>query len=463
MKRLPLFLVLICLYATKLVGQNIYLPQQALADMLMRNEFFEARKQRKLCGDTLDKSLELCYAFKMHGYLNRPDSSAIYLERLLKEYPDFLADRYSKVYFMNELLNLYAEMGKYSKKLEVYNIAEQIISPYLLTNDSIWATQQLIAISRLRREDEEKLDIPQMVVTNLSKKKEVSITFTEEPVLTGVVECNGLSMKTWIDTGWGNAVFMTKSIADSCKVEDLPLSGDSIFVNGVLTCARRALVDSLRIGSILFTHVPAVVVYNDFAALVPKNTLSDEKQQRYDSIMKSTGLIIGLPLLRRLGSIQFNWNKRKIKMKLPADVAANKEDTPTMFIGDMNLLYTQISLNTLEYTGIVDTGAPNTCIDITKQYYENHKVNLPVDETVKEKSLNWGGMSHISVVNYRPILHPTVFFDSKEVKLKEEDVTARQNIPYGGTENNGLFGYQFLKRLGKKVKLDFVNMQIMAE
>lgn len=461
MKRLSLLFMCVCL-SVNMAGQDIYSQQQALADMLSRNEFFEARKQRKLCGDTLDKSLELCYAFKMHGYLNRPDSSAIYLERLLKEYPDFFGNRESKMYFANRLLDLYSDIGNYRKQLRAYDTVEEIVKSYLSGEDSIGARQHLKVISRLRQIPKARMGIPQMAVTNLSKKKEVSITFTEEPVLTSIIECNGLSMKTWIDTGCGYAVFMTKSIADSCKVEDLPLSGDSIYVNGTLTCAHRALVDSLRIGSILFTHVPAIVVYNDFVALSPKNTLSDEKQQKYNSIMNSTGLVIGLPLLRRLGSIQFNWNKRKIKMKLPADVAVN-EDAPNMFIGDMNLLYTQLFLNALEYTGIVDTGAPNTCIDITKQYYENHKENLPVDETVKEKSTNLGGFTRISVVNYRPILHPTVLFDSKEVKLKEEDVIAWQNTPYGGTENNGLFGYQFLKRLGKKVKLDFVNMQIMAE
>ena len=462
MRRLPLFLVLICLYATKLIGQDIYPPQQALADMLSRNEFFEARKQRKLCGDTLDKSLELCYAFKMHGYLNRPDSSAIYLERLLKEYPDFFGDRYSKVYFMNELLNLYAEMGKYSKKLEVYNIAEQIISPYLLTNDSIWATQQLIAISRLRREDEEKLDIPQMTVTNLSKKKETTLTFTEEPILASVIEYNGVSVKTWIDTGWGNTVFMTKAIADKCKVKELPSLEDNICVNGVSVRGYQALIDSLKIGAIQFAHVPAIVVHGDFSSFAPDSVLSETSQLEYDSVMNSAGVVVGLPLLKRLGSIQLDWHKKKITMKLPCDVRYSMEE-PTMFMLNKGL-YTCVNINAVDCTGLIDTGAPRDCIELTKKYYDANRVNLLVNGIQKEKSKDRRGMAQVaSSLKYRPILNPKVTFNSKKVKLKIDDVIAWQEDTALSGIKDGLIGCQFLKRLGSKVKLDFVNMQIMAE
>lgn len=461
MKRLPLLLMFVCLYATNIVGQDIYSQQQALADMLSRNEFFKARKQRQLCGDSIDKSLELCYAFKMHGYLNRPDSSAIYLEKILKEYPDFFGDRYSKMYFINELLNMYAEMGNYSKMSDAYDIAELVIKPYLLTNDSTWAKQQLMAISQLRCEYKEKLDIPQMTVTNLSKKKETSITFTEEPVLTSVIECNGLPIKTWIDTGWGNAVFMTKTISDKCKVKKLPSLEDSITVNGVLVRAHRALVDSLKIGSILFDHVPAIVIHGDLASFAPDNALSEKHQHKYDSIMNSTEFIVGISLLRRLGSIQFDWHKKKIKMKLASDIAFNKKE-PNMFIEGQKL-YTQIFINSINYIGWIDTGALETCIELTKEYYDTNQIKLPINETEKEKCMGRGGMARITTIKYRPILNPEVIFNLKTVKLTNEDVIAWQRKTATIGSQNGLIGNLFFKRLGSKVKFDFVNMQIVAD
>lgn len=60
-----------------------------------------------------------------------------------------------------------------------------------MTNDSIWAKQQLIAISQLRCETKQDWEYPRMTVTNLSKKKEDAIIFSEEPILTSVIECNG--------------------------------------------------------------------------------------------------------------------------------------------------------------------------------------------------------------------------------------------------------------------------------
>lgn len=47
--------------------------------------------------------------------------------------------------------------------------------------------------------------------------------------------------------------------------------------------------------------------------------------------------------------------------------------------------------------------------------------------------------------------------------LKVDDVIAWQEDINLIGEKDGLIGCQFLKRLGTKVKFDFVNMQITAE
>lgn len=462
MKKLLLLFMLICLHVVNIVGQDVYSQQQELADMLMRDEFFKARKQRQLCGDSIDKSLKLCYAFKMHGYLNRPDSSAIYLERMLKDYPNFFTNRETKVYFINELFDLCAEMGNYSKMLDAYNIAEQITKPYLFSNDSIWAKQQLIAISQLRREVEGKLEIPQMKVTNLSKKKETSIAFTEEPILTSVIKCNGVTTKTWIDTGCEYAIFMTKAIADKCNIKDSSLSEDSLSINGARIRAHKALIDSLRIGSIQFSHIPAVIVHGDFASFAPNDILSEESQDEYDSIMNSTGFVIGLPILKKLGSILLDWDKKKIKIKLASDISRNKKEA-NMFLRGKSL-YTQLFINSVGCIGVIDTGALRTGLELTKEYYITNKTNLPIDETQKGKSKDIRSVALIEpALKYDILLNPQVVFGSKTIKLKINDVIAWQNETTTIKSKDGLIGYQFLKRLGSKVTFDFVNMRLTGK
>lgn len=462
MKKFISLLMFSSVFTVNIIGQDSYSQQEALAYMLSQDKFFEVRQQRKLCGDSIDEALELCYAYKMHGYLNRPDSSAVYLNRLLKEYPHFFGNRDSKVYFANKLLELYSDMGNYSKMLDAYDTVEGVIRLYLSGSDSIWAIQQLEAISQLRKIPQARRVIPQMTVTNLSLEKEVCVSFTEESILTSDIECNGIPLKTWIDTGWGNAVFMTKVIADSCKAREIPLSEDSIWVNDVLVRVHRALIDSLKIGSILFSHVPVIVVHDNFSSFVSDSIVSEEKLQKYNSIMNSTSCIIGLPLLNKLGSILFDWEQRTMKIKLAENIVSNETES-NIFIGKSNMLYTGIFINSLRFIGLVDTGAPKDCIVMTKSFYDANKEYLPINEVLKGKNVHIGRFMRIRTTKCKVILEPEVIFDSKVIRLGDEDVIAYQNISYPEIMSDGLVGCEFLKRLGKKVKIDFVNMQIAAD
>lgn len=63
---------------------------------------------------------------------------------------------------------------------------------------------------------------------------------------------------------------------------------------------------------------------------------------------------------------------------------------------------------------------------------------------------------------YRQVTTPKVVFDSKKLKLEDDDVIVWLEN-HSEKWKNGLIGYPFVKRLGTKVRFDFVNMRITAE
>ena len=63
---------------------------------------------------------------------------------------------------------------------------------------------------------------------------------------------------------------------------------------------------------------------------------------------------------------------------------------------------------------------------------------------------------------YRQVTTPKVVFDSKKLKLEDDDVIVWLEN-HSEKWKNGLIGYPFVKRLGTKVIFDFVNMRITAE
>lgn len=195
--------------------------------------------------------------------------------------------------------------------------------------------------------------LPKISVKNISKNKKATIDFIETPVVTTNIKLNGISCKTWIDTGGAGYLLMTKEMADRCNAKELISGIDSLDVNGKRIRGAHAWVDSIQIGSTIVTRVPAIVVYGDFSSFVPIDMLTEKEQNEYKSVMNTVGIIVGLPLLQKLGSIEFDWDKKVLNMTLtPEDSGGQKANMFTL----NNQLYICLDVNTTEFVGMVDIG-----------------------------------------------------------------------------------------------------------
>lgn len=465
MKRILLItsFVYCCIVTT--IAQNIN-HSQVLIDLLMRDECLQAWDYKKQHNDRIAKEAELFYRYKMSGFLNRSDSSAIYLEQIFDEFPTFMINESTKLSFLNVLIGLYNETENYEKLVETYNLAEQLIltAPFSNTGDT-WKEEQLVLLNNFRSEAKRKLITPKIEVIKYENGKNGEVDIQQEPFITTLAEYNGVCLRTVMDTGCGYHIFMNKIFADKCRFKQVPSSVDSLSFNGVLVRANMALVDSIRIGNVIFTDIPVFVIHDKYSLFLPDTTLTEEQRIKYDSIMSCYDAVVGLPLLKKLGSVEFDWNRNKMSLKTKPEISIVERE-PNMYTVN-GVLYTHLSINNIDYTGVVDTGSANTCIVLNQQFYENNYNSLPIEEAIKEKKETVGGIAVAVQSKTKFLLKPKVVFDSKVMKLKNDDVAVawfdNNNALSLPILNSGGMGDLFVKRLGQKVKFDFVNMRIETE
>lgn len=450
-----------CISVTK--GQDVNCSQ-VLINLLMHDDCFQARDYIQQHDDSIVEEVKLFYDYKMNGFLNRPDSAAIYLEQIFEKYPSFMMDDATKLGFFNNLIGLYNETENYIKLVETYDRIEQFILTESFSANSRWKEEQLALLDDFRLEAQKKLHAPKIKVARCGSDNYVAVSIQKEPFITTLAECNGISLKTVVDTGFPSYLFVSKANADKCQFREISSSTDSLPINGVMARANWALADSIRIGNILFTNIPVFVLHDKYSSLLRNNTLSEEQIAKYDSLMSISDAIIGLPLLQKLGCVEFDWEKNQMNLKTKSETPWIKKE-PNMYIKDGSL-YTHLLINEIDYTGVLDTGA-NTFIELNQHFYENNSVNLPLDPNKgKEKSVTWG-ISVSTEAKTAYLLNPQVTFDSKIMELENSNVavvwldnTNALSIPI---HKSGGMGNLFIKRLGKKVKFDFVNMRIVAE
>lgn len=169
-------------------------PSNVLFRMLMYDEFMDAREYHQQHSEEIVECIELFYKYKMHGSLNRPDSSAYYLERFIKEYPDAVLGDYSKIMFFTSLVNTYGEYDNYPKVIETYNLFEKWLNTSTPSADSVWreGIQPQIIRQRNIMEQVVQANVPKMKIENISGRKSSSIDMQADLLVNVGLEYNGV-------------------------------------------------------------------------------------------------------------------------------------------------------------------------------------------------------------------------------------------------------------------------------
>ena len=357
MVRSCLWLVFLLLCKSVGFAQSVN-HSQNLVDMLMRGDCIRAWNYERQYRDSISKEAALFYQYRMNDLLNRPDSAAICLEQLLDKYPYFMRD--DKLSLLDALIGLYKETEDYKKAVETYNREEQLIRTGSFNDNKNLKTGLLALLDRLRKEAREKIGSSKTHITKISPR-ETSIKLMPSPFIMVPITCNGKKLRTIIDTGGeydllitGNDQRKRPKVASEIKS---PPTG-SIAFKGTTLDVAEVLMDSIVVGNVLLTNVPALVVHKPYSLLLQDALLARQEKIRCDSLMSSFDAIIGLPLLKKLGNIEIDWKKAELCIKTKAEVPL-KDEKPNMYILD-DILYTEICVNSIPCTGVADTGAAYT-------------------------------------------------------------------------------------------------------
>lgn len=458
MKRILLFSILICLGFIRLAAQD---HTQELFNLLMCNDFFKARIYQQKNKEQIDVEGDLFYKYRMSYFLNKLDSAAIYLDKFIVKYPDFLPNESEKLYLYNLLIDLYTDTGNYNKLVDTYNDVEQLLVNLNSNSDSIWKKDQLMALSYFRNEAKKKINSPSLEITKIEKKVE-SIDLYESAFITTIADFNGIPLKTVLDTGNDFYLFLSKRNADKCRFKEVLSQTDSIPLNGTMVRASYALVDSIKIGSVLFTNVPAFVLHDDFISLLPDSLLLDDNEKmQYNSFFESCDAIIGLSLLRQLGNICLDWKNKKMILNLKEEVVVDHVE-PNIFLSERKL-FTGISINNNAYVGFVDTGNCYSCINLNPEFYKKNSSSIFLCPQEQEKGVA-GVLKVDKKAKYKSVRSPIIIYGQQSIPMRKKDdciVWSDTPMPEGAWKD-GLVGLLFLKQLGNNLKIDFVNMRITA-
>lgn len=438
---------------------------QTLYDLLWKSECFSARDYMSQYQDSIMPEVKLYYKQKMFDLLNQSDSAAFYFKKVMEECPVLFPNSNMKLWGINVLIDLYARTQNYADVLKTLQYAREYLyeEPSFAT-DSVWLQRQFSEITRLESEAKQEMQIPRMKITTLNSFEKV-IPISKDSLFSVHAKCNGNLVSAYLDTGCQFSLWMTKTKAKECRLNKF-LSTESTQVNGVSIKTDRFLVDSLIIGNVLLENISATVVDDDYLSFYPDSVKLTELQRvKYDSIFSNVNFIVGLPVLRKLGSINIDWEKKEMYIVTREKVVRNERE-PNLCIDNHNL-YVHLTVNSNDFIGLLDTGSLISTLTLSKKFYEKNQNSIHLDNTIqgKEEQRLYGIALHSPIVQYQFVQNPIIFLDSREIEMSKEDVTFWNVRPttLEEEEKDGTIGLPFLKRLGKKNRIDFVNMQISGE
>lgn len=439
-------------------GQNRKLQQFATA--LNEGRYFESKElYREIC-NVLDFDEDLYYKYRMYAFMNKKDSVAVCLEKMLEDYPEFIGNDAIAIYI--ELFNIYIELKDYEKGVYTYRrISEHLKdNPYDISKEDIGilkknTEESFIYFKQILNEPPIKLR---------RKETESALKIESDELLRFEATFNGISHKTLFDTGVNTYCIMSKICADKMGVKYNRGEVRSESVNQTHMPVARVLMDSIVIGNITLYNLPVKIYDYDINQCLSDSIKNDSIRMKRLEAGKNvlSAPIIGLPTMCLIGKLLIDYEKNNIFFP-PRSINFDIFNEPNIFFFH-NSLYTQITLNGVNFTGYLDTGCGDY-IEIDSMFYHKYKNDIPIVNSVEKEPYNIA-MLHRAWINipYQTSGKLAITFNKKPIESAPDRpirIYAMQSI-WPTELLDGAIGYDFFKKIGRKVLLDLDNMRLEA-
>lgn len=457
-RKLHLMIYIIVMFApTCLLGQDN--SSLRLVDLLNNGGYFESRELHQQMRDTISPDIELYYKFKTAQFVNKKDSAVVYLEKILKEYPDLFGQETINVYEL--LFDFYINLRNIDKGLYTYERIMRHLkeNKYNIDKDKL---------SQLEKDTEYQLcqlksliNKPKIRIKRKNTNDSIRILGELKPQI--IAHFNQLALKTILDTGAQQFCVMDKNIADCIGVKyDTAALCSKGIINGAIPI-KKAVVDSIEIGNVTLYNIPVEVSESALNLSFSDSLNTNHKEQnitKYSNECLTTPIIVGLPLMQLIGKLLIDNENRKITFPVYNDDSYFSKE-PNLFIYNGSL-YTHMKINEKEFTAFLDTGA-ETFIGIDTAFYEKYKKDIKIDSITSIIPFSVMTLHHVqNNISYMIPYKPKIKFEDSIIRLfrKRSVMIYPLCTIFPVKYFDGVVGYYCLKRLGKKVLLDFDNMRL---
>jgi len=304
--------------------------------------------------------------FFINHFYNQPDSALYYGTKLLNEHQSELGGSVGNIIYL--IANDFAKAGQYENASDILHQFNEAIKTagmkpaplFLAFENQNRVIAQKGGFSLVR--PEHKVKIP---IKYHDTRRNPGMLFVKSKI--NNVECDAT-----YDTGAGvNMISLEFAKTLGVNIHDF----EGVDIAGVHTGASRfAIVDSLRLGDIVYRNIPFQVV--DFST----------GHDKADSVIKQLKLhcIIGTQTMIPLGEIQFDFKNGNLI--IPTKLTEKPHFAPNMYCSAENVLVLSVYDNKTKETinAMLDTGASIT--QLTSKYYNRNKslfLNIVPNDSIR--------------------------------------------------------------------------------
>lgn len=415
-----------------------------LVKLLNNNEFFKSREFYHQQCSTISPDIDLFYKFRMAQFLDKKDSCAIYLEKIFSEYPDLFEE--DKINAYGVLFDTYIDLRNNEKGLCTYERVKQYLNenPYNVGKEEL---------EQLKKDNENRLfqlkyamKQPPISVKRKNTNDSVRILGALKPLI--MARFNNLPHKAILDTGVRRHCIMSKSMAEHMGVKCDTLEINNVGINEN-SFVYKAIIDSIEVGNIVFYNIPIEVVPDI------NSSFSDTS-----SVCLAAPIKLGLPLMQLIGKFVVDYEKKRVAFPVCNDTRFSLKE-PNLFIHH-DFLFTHLMINDKEFTGFLNTGA-EAFMGIDPAYYEKNKNDIKLDTVIALLPCYINASEQDSnSISYTIPYNPIIKFEDRVIRVFTKrsimihSLSSIMDFEYF----DGIIGYHWFKRLGKKVLLDLDNMRL---
>ncbi len=383
-----------------------------IGEAISQSDWFETRVCYERTADSLSDFMRLFSGALLDHNFNNPAGAVEKIQRMYDEYNTQMGGNFFSLFWM---------MSDNLAKLGHFKAAHDICTSLLAQGRNYMDEGTRIAFETNALLFGLKSQWPRMGVTDTETNYDIPFDVDDEQLKFAAVS-GSHRFGAMLDSG-GQMTVMDSELA---RRLELPLSADSIRFNE--TRCTLALLDTLRLGTAVFVHVPCVVL------------------PLADTGVTDCGLILGNDVLQLFPEIELDYEVRKLHLRFrPAPLP----DAPRNLMIN-KVPYIRVELDGIPATLVWDTGATKSSLE--PAFYEAHRDRFPPLQAHGRKQAK-------TATGYNPVLEYAIL---PQMNLTIGDKTGLMSDVYviKDMPHSELMGIPFDGTLGALPPAEFKRMTI---